>query len=106
MRSASNPVLPDPGSSQGKSRQVRDMFSRIAPTYDLLNRLLSFGVDRRWRKYAVRRLRRPSPALILDLCGGTGDVAMTNLKSRPADTVVVADFAYPMLTQADRKSVV
>ncbi|MCG3198326.1 MAG: ubiquinone/menaquinone biosynthesis methyltransferase [Candidatus Omnitrophica bacterium] len=100
MSSASTPVLPNPRSSEGKARQVRDMFSRIAPTYDLLNRLLSLGVDQRWRSHAVSHLTVPSPARVLDLCGGTGDVAMKNLKARPSDTVVVADFAYPMLTKA------
>jgi len=93
-------VLPDPKSSDPKGRQVREMFSRIAPTYDLLNRLLSVGIDQTWRSHAVRRLSIPSPAKVLDLCGGTGDFALQVLKRRPQDRVHVADFAIPMLEKS------
>jgi demethylmenaquinone methyltransferase/2-methoxy-6-polyprenyl-1,4-benzoquinol methylase len=76
------------------------MFSDIAPRYDLLNHLLSFNVDRRWRRRAIRALeweRAPS-GQYLDLCAGTLDVA-TELAARPgfAGRVVGADFAEPML---------
>jgi ubiquinone/menaquinone biosynthesis methyltransferase len=98
--SKSPPILPHPESSDPKGDQVRQMFSRIAPTYDLLNRLLSFGVDQHWRTEAVRRITVPSPARVLDLCGGTGDVALKVIRRRPADSVVVADFAQPMLVKA------
>ncbi len=76
------------------------MFSRIAPTYDLLNRLLSVGIDQRWRAYAVRQLSIPTPGTILDLCGGTGDFALQLLKNRPDDRIHLTDFAVPMLEKA------
>src|SRR3989441_10889876 len=61
------------------ARQVREMFSRIAPRYDLLNHLLSFQLDRLWRRRVVRRfchiLSRPE-AHVLDLCCGTGDLTL------------------------------
>ncbi|MCA9438030.1 MAG: ubiquinone/menaquinone biosynthesis methyltransferase, partial [Candidatus Omnitrophica bacterium] len=94
------PVVPDPKSVEPKGKQVREMFSRIAPTYDLLNRLLSVGIDQRWRTQAVNRLRVPSPSTILDLCGGTGDFSIQLLKRRPTDRVHLADFAFPMLEKA------
>jgi len=100
MKESAAPVVPDPTSPLPKSRQVREMFARIAPTYDLLNRLLSLGVDQRWRAYAVERLTVPSPARVLDLCGGTGDFAGQLLRKRPRDTVHVADFCEPMLRKA------
>lgn len=86
--------------SRDKRAYVRAMFSSIAPRYDLLNHLLSFNVDRRWRRRAIRALeweRAPS-GLYLDLCAGTLDVA-TELARRPgfAGRVVGADFAEPML---------
>jgi demethylmenaquinone methyltransferase/2-methoxy-6-polyprenyl-1,4-benzoquinol methylase len=88
------------GGSRDKRAYVRAMFSDIAPRYDLLNHLLSFNVDRRWRRQAIRALeweRAPS-GLYLDLCAGTLDVA-AELAKRPgfAGRVVGADFAEPML---------
>jgi ubiquinone/menaquinone biosynthesis methyltransferase len=93
-------VLPNPTSSSPKDRQVRQMFGEIAPTYDLLNRVLSLGIDQTWRTQACRNLEVPSPARVLDLCGGTGDFATQLLKARPRDEVHVADFCFPMLGKA------
>ena len=59
---------------QDKVAAVRSMFDAIAPRYDLLNRLLTFGMDRRWRRRAVRELRLPAGARVLDLACGTGDL--------------------------------
>jgi demethylmenaquinone methyltransferase / 2-methoxy-6-polyprenyl-1,4-benzoquinol methylase len=103
MTGNSTPALPDPTSSTPKDHQVREMFGRIAGTYDLLNRILSFGTDQSWRKYAICHLQNPAPARVLDLCGGTGDMAVQLLIRRPQDSVVVADFAYPMLEKAQRR---
>lgn len=83
-----------------KRQYVRAMFSDIAPRYDLLNRVLSVGIDRWWRRAAVRALawnRRPAGRYV-DLCAGTMDVA-THLATRRgfAGSVLAADFAEPML---------
>lgn len=83
-----------------KRRYVREMFSAIAPTYDVLNHLLSVNIDRWWRNRAVARLRwerRPDGAY-LDACAGTLDFAAA-LLARPGfrGRVVGADFAVPML---------
>src|SRR5580698_1946752 len=69
------------------SRQVREMFSRIAPSYDLLNHLLSLRFDVAWRRRLARRFRpilaRPD-ARVLDLCCGTGDLALALAAQTPA----------------------
>ena len=89
-----------------KGAYVRAMFSDIAPTYDLLNRLLSFNVDRRWRRRALDAMHwRDAPrGRYLDLCAGTQDVA-AELTRHPAfdGMVVAADFAEPMLRAGQRK---
>ncbi len=96
------------------SHQVREMFSRIAPRYDLLNHLLSLHCDTIWRKRLARRFAhivgRPE-ARILDACCGTGDLALA-LAGAPIDSarsesgsLVGADFAHPMLVRAQEKAV-
>jgi demethylmenaquinone methyltransferase/2-methoxy-6-polyprenyl-1,4-benzoquinol methylase len=82
------------------------MFSDIAPKYDLLNHLLSFNIDRSWRKVLLKRLApvlaRPD-ARILDLCCGTGDVLL-DLQSASNSRIMGADFCHPMLVTAQQKS--
>ena len=90
---------------QDASRWVRGMFGRIAGRYDLLNHLLSFNLDKRWRARAVERvadvLKRPN-ARVLDLCCGTGDVLLA-LEDRGGRSVLGSDFCHPMLVEANRK---
>ncbi|MBI1723990.1 MAG: ubiquinone/menaquinone biosynthesis methyltransferase [Gemmatimonadetes bacterium] len=90
-----------------KRRYVREIFSEIAPRYDLLNHLLSLNVDRSWRRKAVSRLeweRRPG-GVFLDACAGTLDFAAT-LAGCPGfrGKVVATDFALPMLRLGRRKT--
>ena len=80
------------------------MFSEIAPRYDLLNRLLSFGADLRWRRRAVDLALEKAPRRILDLATGTGDLALMLKERAPGAEVVGADFAPPMLAIARRKA--
>jgi demethylmenaquinone methyltransferase/2-methoxy-6-polyprenyl-1,4-benzoquinol methylase len=88
------------------SAKVREMFTRIAPRYDLLNHLLSLQLDRVWRARTAKRLRpilsRPD-AIVLDLCCGTGDLAFSLARAGSA-RVVGADFAHTMLVRAKEKS--
>ncbi|HVL33833.1 MAG TPA: ubiquinone/menaquinone biosynthesis methyltransferase [Actinomycetota bacterium] len=81
-----------------KARAVRTMFDAIAPRYDLLNRLLTFGMDVRWRKRSVRALGLPAGSRVLDLACGTGDLCreLHRARMRP----VGLDFAYEMLAHA------
>lgn len=81
-----------------KGRGIREMFTAIAPRYDLLNRVLSFGIDRRWRRYAVGLLTIPAHGTVLDLATGTGDVALEVASRTPATVKIVgADFTQGML---------
>jgi demethylmenaquinone methyltransferase/2-methoxy-6-polyprenyl-1,4-benzoquinol methylase len=81
------------------SARVRRMFGEIAGRYDLLNHLLSAGIDRFWRWQTVRRVPPENdPAPILDVCTGTADLALAYAKASPATTRIVgADFCREML---------
>jgi len=81
-----------------KGQGIRDMFDAIAPRYDLLNRLLSLGIDRRWRTFAVSQLQLPENGKVLDVATGTGDVALEVARQSPASlTIVGADITQGML---------
>jgi demethylmenaquinone methyltransferase/2-methoxy-6-polyprenyl-1,4-benzoquinol methylase len=84
-----------------RSGEIRGMFGRIAHRYDLLNHVLSLGQDLWWRSVLVRRLDRDRPLTVLDVCTGTGDVALGC--ARVAD-VVGTDFCMPMLVRAGVKA--
>jgi ubiquinone/menaquinone biosynthesis methyltransferase len=85
------------------TRDIRQMFSRIARRYDRLNRLLSLGRDRRWRAWAAGLLEGKHCKRALDLCCGTGDFGIELLKRHERGRVVFADFAEPMLELARQK---
>ena len=75
------------------------MFAEIAPRYDLLNHLLSFGVDRYWRWQTVRRVPPQGTAPLLDLCTGTGDLALAYARQMPPEgRIIGTDFCHEMLT--------
>ena len=80
---------------------VRGMFDRIAPVYDVMNRVMTVGLDRRWRRLAVREVVWPGDR-VLDACCGTGDLALE--AERRGGRVVGLDFSEPMLERARRKS--
>jgi demethylmenaquinone methyltransferase / 2-methoxy-6-polyprenyl-1,4-benzoquinol methylase len=88
------------------SKKIRDMFTKIAPRYDLLNHLLSFELDRLWRA-RVAKLLQPilsrQDRLVLDLCCGTGDLAFALARAGQA-RIIGADFAHSMLVRAKEKS--
>jgi demethylmenaquinone methyltransferase/2-methoxy-6-polyprenyl-1,4-benzoquinol methylase len=83
--------------------RIAGMFDAIAPRYDLLNHVLSAGLDARWRTRAIAELRLPPGARVLDLCTGTGDLAVAALRAQPGASVVGIDFAGEMLRLASRK---
>jgi demethylmenaquinone methyltransferase/2-methoxy-6-polyprenyl-1,4-benzoquinol methylase len=87
--------------------RIRRMFGQIAPWYDFLNHLLSLNIDKRWRDRTAR-LVPPGPASdgpILDLCTGTGDLALTyDRDAKGAVPIVGADFSHEMLVRAVKKA--
>ncbi len=90
-----------PDAPAAKAAYVRAMFARIVPRYDLINRLMTMGLDRRWRRMTAE-LAAPRGALALDLATGTGDLAM-ELARRGCRFVVGADFCPEMLIAAGEK---
>jgi demethylmenaquinone methyltransferase/2-methoxy-6-polyprenyl-1,4-benzoquinol methylase len=84
---------------QGKERSdyVQNMFGRIAERYNLLNRVMTFGQDMRWRRFVVKQANLPKNGSLLDLATGTGDVAFEAKEKHPDAMVVGADFALPMM---------
>ena len=92
-------MTPRPGelpTGDEKARDVRRLFDTIAPRYDLVNRVITFGMDVGWRRRAVRELRLPGGSLVLDLACGTGDLC-TELSNR-GYRAVGFDFSHGMLT--------
>lgn len=79
----SETVVPYKENTGTKKEQVREMFNNISPKYDLLNRLLSAGIDRYWRKRAIGKLKKAAPKLILDVATGTADLAIEAVKLNP-----------------------
>lgn len=92
------------GNQGDKTTQVEQMFNHIAPTYDRLNHILSFGIDRRWRKAVVHALASYAPQTVLDMAAGTGDFSiLIAQKLRPAK-VIAADISEQMLRVARQKA--
>jgi demethylmenaquinone methyltransferase/2-methoxy-6-polyprenyl-1,4-benzoquinol methylase len=87
--------------------RIAGMFDAIAPRYDLLNHLLSAGIDRRWRAAAIRSLEFTGRETLLDVCCGTADVALQARRGRatgrPAARVVGVDFSGAMLARGRQK---
>ncbi len=77
----SSEVKPYKDQDSSKKEQVAQMFNNIAPKYDFLNHTLSMGIDIRWRKKAVRILKKIKPVRVLDIACGTGDFAIEDLNS-------------------------
>ncbi|MEL7588200.1 MAG: bifunctional demethylmenaquinone methyltransferase/2-methoxy-6-polyprenyl-1,4-benzoquinol methylase UbiE [Prolixibacteraceae bacterium] len=90
----------DPG--KNKKQQVEEMFDHIAPKYDLLNHVLSLGIDKLWRKKAVAMLKQRRPLKILDVATGTGDFAIETAKIKP-DQIVGFDLSEQMLRVGEEK---
>lgn len=93
--------------AESASRAVREMFTSIAPRYDLLNHLLSANVDRLWWRRTARMFRHilsRENARVLDLCCGTGDMAFALRKQGRAAAITGADFSHAMLVRARAKT--
>jgi len=93
--------VPTPGAPEKAA--VQSMFDRIAPRYDLLNRLLSGGTDVRWRRRAVEFLGLTGPARVLDLATGTADLLIEALRRHPGHSGWGVDLSTRMLVHAAPK---
>lgn len=97
-------VVPYKDKQDPKKAQVAEMFNSISPKYDLLNHVLSLGIDIIWRKKAVRQLKKDAPKLILDIATGTGDFAIEALALNP-DKIIGVDISEGMLSEGRKKMV-
>lgn len=89
-------VKPYKDSQLGKKEQVTEMFDKISKNYDGLNRVISFGIDIKWRKKVVAIVNEAQPKTILDIATGTGDLAI-NLAQTNADKIIGLDISSGML---------
>ena len=97
-------IKPYEDQSSGKKQQVEQMFDNIADTYDFLNHLLSIGIDRIWRKRAIRLLKQHSPSTVLDVATGTGDLAVEVWHKVKPKRVVGLDLSENMLDLGRKKA--
>src|SRR5699024_3921531 len=95
-------VTPYKDSKLGKKQQVRRMFDKISGNYDGLNRVISWGMDRPWRKKVIRAIVETHPENVLDIATGTGDLAIS-LAEKGLDNITGLDLSEGMLKVADEK---
>jgi len=97
------PIIPYEELKVGKKEQVRDMFNKIAPRYDFMNRLLTLRIDVLWRRKAVKLVKPYSPKQILDVATGTGDFAIEMAKILSPEKIIGIDIADTMLEIGRKK---
>ncbi len=91
------------GTKQSKGEQVEEMFDNIAPAYDFMNRAMTLGIDRSWRKKVVKAVAAATPSTILDVATGTGDLAIQLAKANPQAQLTGIDLSEGMLEVGRRK---
>lgn len=96
-------VKPYASSSKSKREQVEEMFDNIAGNYDFLNHSLTFGIDKIWRKKAIKAAAEKNPATILDIAAGTGDFSILEAKKTSAKITAI-DISQNMLNIAVKKA--
>jgi len=87
------------------TERVRGIFSSIAEDYDAFNRLASLGIDKGWRREMVKAARLTGESRVVDLCSGTGDVALAIADQASPREIVATDFTPEMLAVAEKKAV-
>jgi demethylmenaquinone methyltransferase/2-methoxy-6-polyprenyl-1,4-benzoquinol methylase len=100
---AHDSVVPDEKSSIDKKNQVAAMFNSIAGRYDFLNRFLSAGIDKSWRRKAIKEIKVIEPKIILDVATGTADFAITAYKILQPEKIVGIDISEGMLALGRKK---
>lgn len=99
----SEKVTPYKNSELGKKEQVAKMFNKISGNYDGLNRMISFGIDVKWRKKVVNIVKNSNPAKVLDIATGTGDLAINIAKNTNASEIIGLDISEGMLNVGKEK---
>ncbi len=94
MTNTTGAVLP---SIEEKPVYVNQMFARIAPTYDVMNRMMALGQDQGWRRLMLEYCELPPNGSLLDVGAGTGDIAYTAMKQYPGVKAIASDFTYEMM---------
>ncbi len=87
------------------NKAIEQMFSKVAIRYDLLNHLLSWNRDKKWRQKGIDSLEERKVKRVLDLCTGTGDFGLTYIKKREKGRVLFVDFSDAMLQIARKKTI-
>lgn len=91
------------GEGEAKGKQVEQMFDSIAHSYDLLNHLLSMGIDKHWRRAAINSLKPFAPRKMLDVATGTGDFAIMSAKELRPESLLGVDLSEGMMNVAREK---
>ncbi len=104
MSVETKPVVPYKDQQSGKKEQVAQMFDAVSHRYDFCNHFLSLGIDKLWRKKAVRILQKHAPKSILDVATGTGDFAIETLRLNP-EQVTGVDISNGMLAIGKEKMI-
>lgn len=100
---AAEKITPYKDSDLGKKEQVAQMFNTISGNYDGLNRMISFGIDVKWRKKVVRIIKNSQPQKVLDIATGTGDLAINIAKNTNAKKIIGLDISEGMLEVGKQK---
>jgi demethylmenaquinone methyltransferase/2-methoxy-6-polyprenyl-1,4-benzoquinol methylase len=100
---SASPIIPYEDLNLSKKEQVRNMFNKIAPRYDFLNHVLTFNIDVKWRKKAVKLVKPFSPKQLLDIGTGTGDFAIEMARILSPEKVIGIDIATTMLELGRKK---
>jgi demethylmenaquinone methyltransferase/2-methoxy-6-polyprenyl-1,4-benzoquinol methylase len=98
----SEKITPYKDSSLGKKEQVAQMFDNISGNYDNLNRVISFGIDIKWRKKVLKIVSDKKPKIILDIATGTGDLAILMTQTN-AEKIIGLDISAGMLEVGKKK---
>lgn len=91
------------GSGDQWTRSIRQMFARLAPRYDLINRVITLGQDRSWRRKTIHRLELDGQIRVLDLGTGTGELAFQILQQAPRTKVIAVDFTPQMIRLGQKR---
>jgi len=103
MADGTSAVKPYKARAGGKKEQVADMFDNISGTYDMLNRMMTMGIDTIWRRKAIRSLQSLRPQYMLDVATGTGDFAIESLRILNPGKIIGVDISAGMLEVARQK---